>query len=153
MSAPNARKGISVMILCSFSWLMLACILLETSTKRHQQCWHLALVNRPFCSWSGLSSRLSDFCWFCYSLDSQLKADRSPLPSIVDCHSPSFFVNCPCLLSDLPFLIYFQPRRRSRVQALCLGLAPKQTKRSSAWRTTYIVSHRLSQRLYNSPDS
>ena len=43
--------------------LRLACILRETSSKRHQQCWHLlALVNRPLCSTSGLSSRLSDFC-------------------------------------------------------------------------------------------
>ena len=73
--------------------LTLACILRETSTKRNQQCWHLlALVNRPLCSSSGLSSRLSDFCWF-YSLDSELKADRSSLPSDVDCLSPSFFVH------------------------------------------------------------
>ena len=54
-----------------------------------------------------------------------------PLDSVVD---------CPCLLSELPFLLHFRSHGRSRVQALCFCFAPKQTKRSSAWRTTHIVS-------------
>ena len=37
------------------------------------------------------------------------------------------------LLSDLPLLIHFQSHGRSRAQALCLGFAPKQTKRLSVW--------------------
>ena len=66
-----------------------------------------------------------------------------PLDSVVDCSlSLSGFLSqlTLCLLSDLPFLLHFRTRRRSRVQAVCLGFAPKQTKRSSAWRTTHIVS-------------
>ena len=63
-----------------------ACILHKTSTKgtnntdifSHWLTW-------PLCSSSSLSSRLSDFCWLCHSLDSQLKTDCSPLPSVVDC--------------------------------------------------------------------
>ena len=34
-------------------------------------------------------------------------------------------------LWDLPFLLYFRSRGRSRAQALCLGFMPKQTKRFS----------------------
>ena len=40
-----------------------------------------------------------------------------------------------CLLWDLPLLVHFRSRGRSRAQALCLGFAPKQTKRSSDQRT------------------
>ena len=62
------------------------CILCETSTEGTNNAdifsrW----LTRPLCSSSGLSSRLSDFCWLCHSLDSQLKTDRSPLSSVVDC--------------------------------------------------------------------
>ena len=53
------------------------------------------MVNWPLCCLSGLSRRLSDFCWLCHSLNSQLKADHSPLPSVVDYLSRSFFVNWP----------------------------------------------------------
>ena len=52
-------------------------------------CW----LTRPLCSSSGFSSRLSHFCWLRHSLDSPLKADRSPLPSVVDCLSASSFAN------------------------------------------------------------
>ena len=76
--------------------LTLACILRETSTKRHQKCWHLlSLVKRPLCGSSGLSIGFSNFCWLCHSLNSQLKADCSPLPSDVDCLSASPFANSP----------------------------------------------------------
>ena len=69
-SAPSARKGV-----CRLSR---ACIFCETSTK---------------------DSNNADFCWLCHSLDSQLKADRSPVPSDVNCISPSSFVNWPCVFS------------------------------------------------------
>ena len=38
-----------------------------------------------------------------------------------------------CSLWDLPFLVFFRPRGKSRAQALCVGFAPKQTKGSSDW--------------------
>ena len=51
------------------------------------------------------------------------------------------FPDCPKSLSSvdwsgtLPFLVFFQSRRKSRAQALCVGFAPKQTKESSDWRS------------------
>ena len=88
-STPSARKEKSMCdalhspCICR---LTLACILRETSTKGTKNAdIFLRWLTRPLCSSSGLSSRLSDFCWLCHSLDSQLKADCSPLPSVVDC--------------------------------------------------------------------
>ena len=52
-----------------------------------------------------------------------------------------------CLLWDLPSLVFFWSRGRSRTKALCEGFAPKQSKRSSEWhqhkrkRRLPIVSH------------
>ena len=95
---------------------------------------------RPLCSSSGFSSHLSDFCWLWHSLDSSFKADRSPLPSVVDCLSASPFDSCPssfswtCLFSPLPVLSEISS------SGLGLGFTPKQTKRLSAWRTHPIVS-------------
>ena len=52
-------------------------------------------------------------------------------------------------LPDLPFLLHVRSRRRSRAQALCLGFAPKQTKRSSA-RRTHPHSVTLQQKSHQS---
>ena len=45
------------------------------------------------------ASNNADFCWLCHSLYCQLKANSSPLPSVVNCHSPFSFVNWPCVFS------------------------------------------------------
>ena len=108
-SAPSARKGKSMcdtlhsLCICRLS---VACILCETSTKGTNNAdifsrW----LTRPLCSSSGLSSRLFDLCWLCHSLGCQLKADRSRLPSVVNCFSPSSFVGWP-----LSSLASFSPR-------------------------------------------
>ena len=60
--------------------------------------------------------------------------------------SPSFVKCSLCLLSDLPSLLHFRSRGRSCPQALCVGFAPKQTKRSSKWRQhkrKRIATHRV----------
>ena len=44
-----------------------------------------------------------------------------------------------CSLTGIPFLLPVTPR--SQVQNPLSGFAPKQTKESSAWRTTYTVLH------------
>ena len=54
---------------------------------------------------------------------------RSRLLSPTDCPVLSTSVQ----LWDVPSLVLFRSRRRSRAQALCVGFAPKQTKESSGW--------------------
>ena len=48
---------------------------------------------------------------------------------------PSPFPDCHELFCSgtLPFLIFFQSCRKSRVQTLCVGFTPEQTKESSDW--------------------
>ena len=55
--------------------------------------------------------------------------------------SPTAFFSVPLShsLTGVPFLLPFA--LRSRVQSPLFGFAPRQTKGSSAWRTTYIVLH------------
>ena len=65
------------------------------------------------------------------------------LLSHVDCSLASPFANCP-LLSPFVSLSDWRPlttsvTSRSQVQNPLSGFAPKQTKESPAWRTTYIV--------------
>ena len=101
-----------------------ACILRETSSKGTNNAdifsrW----LTRPLCSSSGLSSRLSDFCWLpsrpCFHLLLPSSADFCQIPlSVFLCQLTL------CLLSDL-----FWSRRRSRAQALCLGFVAEQTER------------------------
>ena len=107
------KKGESVWhFSCSFPYicrLSRACILRETSTKPRGMLTRLWLcsLTAPFCwppfPWTAISSR--------------------PSSSALLCQLVSF-----CLLWDLPSLLYFCSRGRSRAQALCLGFAPKQTK-------------------------
>ena len=51
------------------------------------------------------------------------------------------------LLWDLLSLVFFRSRERSRVQALCVGFAPKQRKGSSDWHShrthTMNAQHRV----------
>ena len=61
------------------------------------------------------------------SLLSNCLTDRHLYPTVADCFS---LVDCP---GTLPFLIFFQSCRKSCAQALCVGLAPEQTKESSEW--------------------
>ena len=67
------------------------------------------------------------------------------LLSRVECLCPSSLANYQLLspfshsLTGVPFLLPVTPR--SQVQYPLSGFAPKQTKESSAWRTTYIVLH------------
>ena len=66
-------------------------------------------------------SASSNFCRLVCSLD------WSVLPPSLDCSV------LPTDLRDLPSLVLFRSRRRSRAQALCVDFAPKQTKGSSDW--------------------
>ena len=70
-----------------------ACILRETSTKCTNNSDISNWLARSLCCLSGFSSHLSDFCWLWHSLDSPLKANCSPLPSVVDCLSAFPFAN------------------------------------------------------------
>ena len=135
-----------------------ACILRETSTKGTNNAdifsrW----LTRPLCRSSGLSSRLSDFCWLsslpCFHLLLPPSADRPLwtatsgwlLSTALRCQPPLFVFLCRqtlCRLWYLPLLVHFRSREGSRAQALCLGFAPKQTKRSSDRRKhTHIHTH------------
>ena len=111
--------------ICRLSW---ACVLRETSTKPLGILTHL---------W--LSSLTASFCRPCPSLDSYLK------PTVLFCLPLT--IDSLCLLWDLPSLLHFQSRWRSRPQALWVGFTPKQTKRFSdrhqhkrKW-MQHIVSH------------
>ena len=70
----------------------------------------------------------------------------SLLLSVVDCPSASPFANCLLWVpfsnsSDWCSFVHFRSRRDLELRPL-FGFAPKQAKRSSAWRTPFIVSHR-----------
>ena len=74
-----------------------------------------------------------------------------PCPALISRLAFSWLLstaNCPW---DLPSLVRFRSRGRSRVQALCVGFAPKQTKGSSDWhphpqkRMSPIVSHKAKE--------
>ena len=99
---------------------------------------------------TGPSSRLS-------------RPSTSPNFCRLPCSGSSLFcllvsgVFCPVLFcsATLPSLVLFQPRGRSRVQALCVCFVPKLTKGSSDWhsltptqRMPNIVPHWLDQ-VYN----
>ena len=118
------EREVWVTILCSISCvyrLSWVCIL-ETSTK---------LLEMPTHFW--LSSLTAPFCWRSVPWTA---ISRQPVSSAVSCQTlslGSFFQIALCLFSDLPFFLHFRSRRRSRVKALCLGFAPKQTKRLSAF--------------------
>ena len=45
----------------------------------------------------------------------------------------SLLLTASFLLSDLPFLVHFRSRGRSRAQAISVGFAPKQTNGFSDW--------------------
>ena len=55
----------------------------------------------------------------------------SSLLSPADC--PRLLTVSFSLLWNLPFIVFFQSRGRSRAQARCLGFAPKQIKGSADW--------------------
>ena len=116
-----------VTILCSFLCicrLPLACIFRETSTKATRNANSSSTVF-PHCllllTVLPLDCHLTLPGLFCSPLSTALSGFL--------CQQPL------SLLSDLPLLVHFRSRGRSWAQALCLGFAPKQTKRSSAQRT------------------
>ena len=113
------ERGFCVTILCSFSCicrLLWACILRETSIKS------LGIFD-CLLSLSPSADRPSP------GLLSQ--SDRPPQLSVVDCPLWVPLSTAFCPFWDLPLLIHFRSCGRSRAQALCLGFAPKQTKRFS----------------------
>ena len=73
---------------------------------------------------------------------SQLRCRLVCPSSVANCH---FSVPLSHSLTGVPSLLPVTPR--SQVQNPLSGFAPKQTKESSAWRTTYIVLH-LTIRLF-----
>ena len=131
-SAPSAGRG---------KWHVL-CILWANASVYSQsrlQSWHLlALVNPAAVGqqvlavvfltsvyWSPLFPIL--ISWPCPSLDCYLK------PTVLFCSL--LLTVLFCLLSDHPSLVHFRSRGRSRMQALCLGLAPKQRDRLTGTHT------------------
>ena len=115
------------MTLCIPCRLMQACISSKNSTN-HVECW-LILTGLPSLMLHSISCPLVT------------SAVRCRLPN---CHSASPVANCllwvPLSNSYWRPLAYFRPRRDLESRPL-FGFAPKQTKRSSAWRTPFIVSH------------
>ena len=109
----------------AFLWicrLTLAWISSENSTT-HEECWLIL---------TGLPSQRLDPISSDWSLRCPVSTGHSRHPSLTA--SPSSFFQLPTRVSS-----YFASR--SRIQSPLSGFAPKQTKESSAWRTTNIVSH------------
>ena len=86
-----------------------ACIFRETSTKATSHADISRWLTRPLCRSSGLSSRLSDFCWL-----PSLLCLHPLLPPSADCCQLPFSVFLRqltfCPFSDLPFLVHFRSR-------------------------------------------
>ena len=105
--------------------LTLAWISSENSTT-HEEYW-LILTRLPSLLWTS-------------SHPTALSAVRCRLPC------PSSVANCLLRVPFSNFLLAFPyplpVTPRSRVQNPFSGFAPKQTKESSAWRTSYLVLHR-----------
>ena len=153
-SSKQEMGEVYVTLLCSspcICRLSRAHILRETSTKLQRMLTHLfALINPASVGLQVLA------VVFLTSVDSLLcPADIFSLPTVsfpgllsqADCSLLPSFVNWSlCLLSDLPSLLHFRSRGRSRPQSLCAGFAPKQTKRSSEWlqhKRKRIATHRI----------
>ena len=105
--------------------LTLACISSEISTKllgmpTHPD-WPSLIASGPYLMPTGL---------FCCPVSTALLRLPSPIASLWVPLSNSFW----------PSLAYFRSRRDLELRPL-FGFAPNQTKRSSAWRTLFIVSH------------
>ena len=98
----------------------------------------LAAAFRTSVDWSPLCSTL--ISWLTHSVDWSLC-------SLLLCPLLFCWLSFP-LLWDLPSLVFFQSRGRSRAQTLCVGFVPKLTKGLSDWhlhtptqRLLKIVSH------------
>ena len=117
----KTRSYVTLCIPVSIYRLTLAWISSENSTT-HEECW-LILTHLPSLLWTS-------------SHPTGLSAVRCrlPCPSSVANPSSSSFSNS---LLAFPYPLPVTPR--SRLQNLLSGFAPKQTKESSAWRTSYIV--------------
>ena len=105
--------------------LTLTCFLREISTKPREMLIHL--------DWSSVTApgpNLMPTGLFCCPLSTALLRPPSQLPSL------SSFLQ---LLSDRSSIVHFRSRRDLELSPL-FGFMPKQTKRSSAWRTPFIVS-------------
>ena len=127
----KTRSHVTFCIPVSIYRLTLVWISRENSTT-HEECW-LILTHLPSLLWTsshpnGLSAVR---CW-------------------LSC--PSSVTNClfrvPLSNSLLAFPYPLPVTPRSRVQNLLSGFAPKQTKESSAWRTSYILLHYRYQLVY-----
>ena len=122
----KTRSYVTLCIPVSIYRLTLAWISSENSTT-HEECW-LILTRLP-------SLLLTS------SHPTGLSAVRCRPPC------PSSVANCllrvPLSNSFLAFPYLLPVTPRSRVQNPLSGFVPKQTKGSSAWRTTYIVLHNV----------
>ena len=126
----KTRSYVTLCIPVSIYRLTLACISIENSTT-HKECW-LILTRLPSLLWTS-------------SHPTGLSAVRCRLPC------PSSVANCllraPLSNSLLVFPYPLPVTPRSRVQNPLSGFAPKQTKESSAWRTSHIVLHNFIQNI------
>ena len=123
----KTRSYVTLCVPVSIYRLMLAWISSETFTKQ-LEC-RLILTRSSFTGLDPLSCRLASLL-------------RCPV-STASLHPPSptanFSVPLSHSLTGIPSPL--PVTSRSRVQNPLSGFAPKQTKESSAWRTTYIVLH------------
>ena len=160
VSSKRIKLGVYVTLcnspcICRLSW---ACILRETSTKPFT-ILNLAFVN-PACVGQQV---LAVTFWLLLTLFSALPPSSHYLllltvsfsgqQSQTDCSLLPCLVNCSLgLLSNLPSLLHIRSRGRTRPQALCVGFAPKPTKRTSEWRQhkrKRIAPHRVANECKN----
>ena len=145
---------------CAFWEQTRACTRAKILTKPLVMLTYSRVGSPGLCESTGLSSRLSDFCWLssllCFHL---LTASFCQLCPSLDCYLKPTVLFCSlllthffCLLSGLhsflpsflPSFTHFRSRGRSRAQALCVGFVPKQTKGFSDWHL-----HTPTQRMLN----
>ena len=127
--APSAKREKFMTFLCSFLCICeisRACIRAKFP-QSHQERW-LILSSWP--TWPLAPHVLAvTFHW------PSASPDFCRLLFPADCPVLSTALVCSALFCCLSSSVFFQSRGRSRAQALCVGLEPKQTKRSSYWHT------------------
>ena len=114
--APSARREKFVTLLCGFLWSTASEYPSDIPTQPPGTLTHLLTLADLDSESTGPSSSLSG------RLSLTVAFPRLLLTA--------FFCWLPW---DLASLIFFRSRRKSRVQALCVGYAPKRTKGSSDW--------------------
>ena len=128
----KCKRGRSVTLLCIL-WANASVYTSENSNKATSNANSSSHVGySSICGSTGPSSCLSDFCWLASTLPhSHLFTDlfwRLVSAAPFSWLSFSWLTSPPTDLWDLPSLVHFWSRGRSRAQTLCVGFASKQTE-------------------------